>query len=228
MVKKLILWDIDGTLIHSDGAGERALVRALLDGFGLTDNLKWLNFAGRTDVWIAREALRHHGLPDSPENIQRFLDGYLRNLATELPKGRPGFLPGIAELLETIRHTPLLTQGLLTGNLAQGAQIKLQHFAAWHFFEFGAFANDSDRRNELGPHALRRAREKHPAGFAPHDTFIVGDTPHDIECGKAIGARTIAVATGRYTPDELRSHAPDIVFADLGDPAAFLRFVEKT
>ena len=228
VVKKLILWDIDGTLLHSDGAGERALVHALRDGFGLADDFAWLDYSGRTDRWIAGEILRHHGLPVTPENLQRYLDSYLHRLLAEMPRGQPHFLPGILELLETIRGLPDLAQGLLTGNLVRGARIKLEHFSAWHFFECGAFADDSEQRNDLGPHALRRARERHLAEFAPANTFVVGDTPHDIACGKAIGARTIAVATGRHALAELRAHAPDVVFPDFSDPPAFLRFVRSS
>jgi phosphoglycolate phosphatase-like HAD superfamily hydrolase len=130
------------------------------------------------------------------------------------------------ELLETLRTHPGFVQGLLTGNLRRGAEVKLTHFRVWHFFEFGAYADDSPRRNDLGPHALRRAKERHAVEFNPNDTFIIGDTPHDIECGKVIGARTIAVATGKYSVKELAGHQPTAVFQDFSDPTAFLRVIE--
>ena len=135
-------------------------------------------------------------------------------------------LPGVLVLLVTLHRRPDVAQGLLTGNLRRGAEFKLTHYQVWHFFEFGAFADDSPRRNELGPHALRRARERHRHEFAPHDTFIIGDTPHDIECGQVIGARTIAVATGRNSVADLAVHAPTAVFADFADTAAFLRVID--
>ena len=225
-MKKLILWDIDGTLITSGGAGERALVAALKAGFGLDGSLTWLDYSGRTDAWIAHEVLRHHGLPETPENIQLYLDGYLHALATEMPNPRARLHAGIITLLETLHRRTDLAQGLLTGNLERGARIKLDHFAVWHYFEFGAFADDSPRRNDLGPHALRRARERHGIEFPPRGVFIIGDTPWDIECGKVIGANTIAVATGNFSVEQLRAHEPTAVFADFNDTTAFLRAID--
>jgi phosphoglycolate phosphatase len=225
-VKKLILWDIDGTLLTSGGAGERALITALKTEFGLDGSLAWLNYSGRTDAWIAHEALRHYGLPESPENIQRYLEGYLRALAAEMPNPRARLHAGILTLLETLHRRTDLAQGLLTGNLRRGAHLKLEQFAIWHYFEFGAFADDSPRRNDLGPHALRRARERHGVEFPPERVFIIGDTPHDIECGKVIGAKTIAVATGSFSVEQLQAHTPTAVFADFSDTAAFLRVID--
>lgn len=226
-MKKLILWDIDGTLIVSHGAGFRAMERALVQRFGRQCDLHQIDWAGRTDSWIAGEVLRVVGLPDTPENIHDYLEAYLETLPLELQAGRPGqLLPGIHELLEIFRHRPDTIQGLLTGNLERGARIKLTHFEVWHYFEFGAYADDSPLRNDLGPHALRRARDKHAVDFKPDQTFIIGDTPHDIECGKVIGARTIAVATGKYSVAELAVHQPTAVFANFADTAAFLRVID--
>ncbi len=226
-MKKLILWDIDGTIIVSHGAGFRAMARALTKRFGATVDMGKIDWAGRTDSWIAGEVLRVTGLPDTPENIHDFLEAYLEILPRELSSGRPGqVLPGILELLETLRTKPDVVQGLLTGNLQRGAEVKLTHFNVWHYFEFGAYADDSPRRNDLGPHALRRAKERHAIDFNPQHTFIIGDTPHDIECGKVIGAQTIAVATGKYSVAELASHQPTAVFRDFADTGAFLRVIE--
>jgi phosphoglycolate phosphatase len=226
-VKRLILWDIDGTLIVSHGAGFRAMARALTERFDATVDMHAIDWAGRTDSWIAGEVLRVTGLPDTPENIHNFLEGYLEILPKELRTGRPGqVLPGILELLEKLRTHPGFVQGLLTGNVQRGAEIKLTHHQVWHYFEFGAYADDSHLRNDLGPHALRRAKERHAIEFAAADTFIIGDTPHDIECGKVIGARTIAVATGKYSVPELAAHQPTAVFRDFADTAAFLRVIE--
>ena len=148
-------------------------------------------------------------------------------LPHELAHGPQGqVLPGVLELLETLHHRADLAQGLLTGNLKRGAQFKLTHYKVWHYFEFGAFADDSPRRNDLGPHALRRAKELHAVDFHPARTFIIGDTPHDIECGKVIGAQTIAVATGRFSVDELAAHQPTAVFKNFADTAAFLRVID--
>lgn len=227
--KKLILWDIDGTLIVSHGAGVRAMERAFEKRFGLKGDLSRIEWAGRTDTWITGEVLRANGLPATPENSQAYLESYLELLPEELRNGRQGqVLPGIFELLETLHHRTDLVQGLLTGNLRRGAEFKLTHYKVWHYFEFGAFADDSPRRNDLGPHALRRARERHQVEFHPERTYIIGDTPHDIECGRVIGARTIAVATGTHSLEALKAHNPDALFANFADPAAFLRFIDAT
>ncbi|HEX2860826.1 MAG TPA: HAD family hydrolase [Lacunisphaera sp.] len=226
-MKKLILWDIDGTLIVSHGAGVRAMEKALTKRFGVTVDLGSIDWAGRTDSWITGEVFRHVGLPDTPQNSHDYLEAYLEALPGELAGGPQGqVLPGVLELLEILHHRQDLAQGLLTGNLRRGAEFKLTHYKVWHYFEFGAFADDSPRRNDLGPHALRRARERHAIEFAPERTFIIGDTPHDIECGKVIGARTIAVATGKFSAEELAAHEPTAVFADFADTAAFLRAID--
>ena len=225
--KKLILWDIDGTLIVSHGAGVRAMELALTQRFGVTCDLRQIDWAGRTDSWITGAVFNLVGLPDTPQNAHDYLEAYLELLPKELRDGPQGrVLPGVFELLETLHHRKDVAQGLLTGNLRRGAEFKLTHYKVWHYFEFGAFADDSPQRNDLGPHALRRAKEKHAVDFSPAETFIIGDTPHDIECGKVIGAKTIAVATGRYTVAELQAHAPTAVFKDFADTAAFLRIVD--
>jgi phosphoglycolate phosphatase len=225
-VKKLILWDIDGTLIVSGRAGIFALSRAFQKLHGREPDFAKIEVSGRTDKWIAGQVLEQQGLPATTENIHAFLEAYLEALPEELASRQGRVLPGICELLETFHHRTDIAQGLLTGNLQQGARIKLEHYKVWHYFEFGAFGNDSPLRNELGPHALRRAREKHSVEFAPADTFVIGDTPHDIECGQAIGAKTIGVATGRFSVAELQAHRPTAVFADFADPAAFLRVID--
>ena len=226
-MKKLILWDIDGTLIVSHGAGVRAMERAFSKRFGLPGDLSKIKWAGRTDTWITGEVLRHNGIPPTPENCHDYLESYLELLPGELRDGPQGqVLPGIFELLETLHRRKDIAQGLLTGNLRRGAEFKLTHYKVWHYFEFGAFADDSPRRNDLGPHALRRAADLHQYEFAPRDTFIIGDTPHDIECGKVIGARTIAVATGKHTVEELAEHTPTAVFPNFADTAAFLRVID--
>ena len=173
-VKKLILWDIDGTLIVSHGAGARAMEKALTKRFNVTCSLGMIDWAGRTDRWITGEVFRHVGLPDTPQNAHDYLETYLELLPAELRDGPQGqVLPGIFDLLEILHHRPDVAQGLLTGNLRRGAEFKLTHYKVWHYFEFGAFADDSPRRNDLGPHALRRAHERHAVEFAPADTFII-------------------------------------------------------
>lgn len=228
-MKKLILWDIDGTLIASEGAGVRSMELAFDQCFGFKADLARIDWAGRTDSWITGEVLRLHGIPATPKNCHDYLEKYLELLPGELREGRQGqLLPGVLKLLEILHARTDIAQGLLTGNMKRGAEFKLTHYRVWHYFEFGAFADDSPRRNDLGPHAVRRAGERHAAEFPPERTFIIGDTPHDIECGKVIGAHTIAVATGRFASDDLAAHHPTAVFQDFSDTAAFLRLIDST
>jgi phosphoglycolate phosphatase len=224
--KKLILWDIDGTLIVSGRAGIFALTKAFANLHGRTPDLGKIEVSGRTDQWIAGQVLEQQGLAASPENIHAYLEAYLQVLPEEIRAREGRVLPGIVTLLDILHGRADIAQGLLTGNLQRGARIKLGHYRVWHYFEFGAYGDDSPWRNELGPHALRRAQQKHAVEFAPANTFVIGDTPHDIECGKAIGAKTIGVATGRFTVTELLSHQPTAVFANFADPAAFLRVID--
>ena len=131
---------------------------------------------------------------------------------------RKGFLlPGIVELLNALKPRPHLAVALLTGNLARGAQIKLTHYGIWEFFEFGAYADDNADRNQLGKYARARALEKHGVEFQPENIFVIGDTPHDIDCGRAFGAKTVAIATGNFTSEQLASHDPDFLFDDLSN-----------
>ncbi|HEY4302353.1 MAG TPA: HAD family hydrolase [Candidatus Didemnitutus sp.] len=226
-MKKLILWDIDGTLIVSHGAGVRAMEGAFEKQFGLKADLKGIDWAGRTDSWITGEVLRVNGLEPSDTNRHDYLEAYLELLPTELRQGPQGrVLPGVLELLEIFHRRTDVAQGLLTGNLKRGAEFKLTHYRVWHYFPFGAFADDSPIRNDLGPFALRRAREWHDREFTAANTFIIGDTPHDIECGRVIGAKTIAVATGQHSLAELETHHPTAAFSNFADIAAFLRVID--
>lgn len=221
--KKLLLFDIDGTLLTSGGAGERALRRGFQARFGIEDDLTKIEIAGRTDSGIARQMLAFHGLPETPENLTAFFDGYLHFLAEELPASSGYLLPGILALLEALKPRPDVVLGLLTGNLARGAEIKLTHYGVWHYFEFGAYADDHYDRNQLGHFARQRAREKHGIEFPPERIFVLGDTPHDITCARAIGAKAVAIATGKFTAAELGALGPDFLLTDLSDVPAVLR-----
>jgi phosphoglycolate phosphatase-like HAD superfamily hydrolase len=224
--QKLLLWDIDGTLMLGDRAGERALVVALRNVFGLEGTLAQVEVAGRTDKLIAEDILRVYGIASTPKTIHDFLEGYLAALPGELGRGKPRLLPGILRTLEAVAARPDLAQGLLTGNLSHGARLKLSHFDVWRYFPFGAFADDAVQRNDLGPHAVRRAGDHHAAEFLPPHTFVIGDTPHDVACGKAIGAATIAVATGQFSVATLAACEPTLVLPDLEDTAGFLAFID--
>jgi phosphoglycolate phosphatase-like HAD superfamily hydrolase len=217
MQKRLLLFDIDGTLIHSGGAGVQALKLALAERHGIEDDLRDIEIAGMTDSGIVVSILKKHKIPPTNENVAAFLDSYVHFLSVELPRRQGNLLPGVLELLEKLKSRPHLVLGLLTGNVSRGAQLKLEHYGVWHFFEFGAFADDHQDRNQLGTFARARAREKHGREFAAAEIDVIGDTPRDISCGKALGARTIAVATGKWNRDELAEHHPDILIDDLSD-----------
>lgn len=225
-VKILLLWDIDGTLIASGGAGMRALTVALRKVFGIDGSLADIDFAGRTDRWIMREVFRKFALPVTEANFARYFDGYVAALPAELANPHARVLPGVREVLRVAAAHGHIAQGLLTGNMRRGAQVKLAHHGLWEHFPFGAFADDSEHRNDLGPNALRRAREHHRVEFAAANVWVVGDTPHDIACGKVIGARTLAIATGGYSLEQLRAHAPTLALEDLSDTKAVMRRFE--
>jgi phosphoglycolate phosphatase len=225
-VKILLLWDIDGTLISSGNAGMKALQVALRNVFGIDGSLADIDFAGRTDRWIIREVFRKFAIPDTEENFAKYFEGYVSILPSHLANPHARVLPGVRDVLRTAAEHGQIAQGLLTGNMRRGAQVKLAHHGLWDHFPFGAFADDSERRNDLGPHAIRRALEHHRVEFAAANVWVIGDTPHDIACGKIIGARTLAVATGGYTLDHLRTHSPTVVLEDLSDTAEVLRLFE--
>ncbi|MFO1448614.1 MAG: HAD family hydrolase [Opitutaceae bacterium] len=222
----LLLWDIDGTLLTSSGAGMRALGAALQSTFAINGSLDDIDFAGRTDPLIIRQIFTKFGLAEEEATLNRYFDNYLAALPGELHRGTARVLPGVRERLAEAEARPHVTQGLLTGNRRQGAQVKLEHHGLWNHFPFGAFADDHELRNELGPHALRRAQAHRGYSFSLSRTWIIGDTPHDIACGRAIGARTLAVGTGHCDPDILRSHRPDGYLADLSDADAFWHLVD--
>jgi len=215
--RRLILFDIDGTLITSGGAGERALIEAMQSRFGIDEDFRGIHLAGATDGAITKNLLEKNGLSSSPENVASLLDGYLDHLADRIGKHDGTLLPGIVPLLEALRERPDAVVALLTGNVRRGAEIKLAYYGVWDFFEFGAFADDHHDRNQLGHFARQRAKEYHGEDFPPERIFVLGDTPRDIECGRAIGAKTVAIATGQYSKDSLAEHHPDFLFSDLAD-----------
>lgn len=220
--RRLFLFDIDGTLITSGGAGETALIEAMAQRFGVQEDLKGITLAGATDALIAVALLEKHGLEASPENTVALLDSYLHFLGPSMPRHSGRLLPGILPLLDALKQRPDAVLALLTGNMVRGAEIKLGHYGVWDYFEFGAFADDHHDRNELGKFARARATEKHGVSFEPGQIFVIGDTPRDIECGRAIGARTVAIATGNYDRASLAGLSPDFLFEDFRDTKTVL------
>jgi phosphoglycolate phosphatase-like HAD superfamily hydrolase len=220
MTPALILFDVDGTLLLSGRAGLRAMTRAFQQAFGIGDAFKGESFGGRTDSYLVSNALRAAGLPDTAENHDRFRDIYLPLLAEEIQhpgQGHKGLMPGARELLEALQEYDHLHLALLTGNYREAAEIKLRHFEIWDFFEWGAFSDDHQDRNQLVPIARSRAETYDIPAEAIERVIVIGDTPHDIECARVAGAKSIAVATGGFTVEQLTDAGADEVVRDLSD-----------
>lgn len=220
--QRLLLWDIDSTLINSGGAGDKSLREVIRARFGVEDDLREIEIAGRTDRHIARSILEKFGVSPNESNVTEFLDEYIARLRDLLPQLSGRVLPGVREILDRLHGREDRVLALLTGNLRRGAQLKLERYGLWNYFEFGAFADDHHDRNELGAFARRRATEKHGREFDVAAIDVIGDTGHDIACGKVFGARTIAVATGSWTRDQLAPHHPDFLFDDFSDVDAVM------
>lgn len=220
----ILLWDIDGTLISGGGAGERALERTAREELGIEVSLADLDYHGRTDLRIGRMIFAYGKKDPSPEAITTFGQNYLQRLAEEMPRSSAArILPGIERILEHTRERAV--NALLTGNLPEGRIIKLGHFNLNHHFVFGAFADHSEERDDLAWHALDLARQHVGGEIDLSRLVVIGDTPHDIRCGKLIGARTVAVATGSYSIAALAPHQPDLLLTDFSDPTSLDRFI---
>jgi phosphoglycolate phosphatase len=220
----LVLFDIDGTLVLTGGAGIRAMNRAVETVLGHPAALEAIPVAGRTDWSILRDVLRHMG-QDLDEPLFRQLRAqYVVFLSEEIElpgRGVKAVMPGVRALLDRLRPREDVWLGLLTGNLFEGARIKLEHFDLWKYFRCGAFGDDAPDRNALVPFAVARARQEGLPEITADRVLVVGDTPHDVACARAAGAVPIAVATGGYTTEQLRGSGADIVFEDLSDLDAF-------
>jgi phosphoglycolate phosphatase len=217
--RRLVLFDIDGTLLWSDGAGRRAIHRALIEVFGETGPEDH-RFDGKTDPQIVRELMRGAGHEDTliDERMDPLFARYVTCLREELqdPAHQAVTLPGVLELLDKLAARDDVTLGLLTGNLVEGARAKLEAVGIDpQMFAVGAYGTDHELRPELPAIAQRRAREMLGLDVHGSQIVIIGDTPADVQCGRAIGARAIGVATGRYSTDELAAHGAVAVFTDL-------------
>lgn len=223
---RLLLFDVDGTLIRVDGAGREALRAAMERVYGRTGPIDDFDFHGRTDPAIVRGLLRATGLEDG--SIDRGLDRlwplYCDALERELATRRDALrvCPGVPEMLAALDARSDLLFGLLTGNVAEGARRKLAACGLDGRFPFGAFGSDSELREELPPVALERARRVSGRRWLAREALVIGDTPEDIRCARAVGARCLAVATGRHAAAELEAHGADAVLPDLTDVEAVL------
>jgi phosphoglycolate phosphatase-like HAD superfamily hydrolase len=223
----LLLWDIDGTILSSSGSGLKAIRLGLLNHFKVNDLIDDIDFSGRTDRWIMRQIFSKHNIPPTEKNFSDFLEAYLSELPGQLAINTINVLPGVKKILEEGNQKKGIHQGLLTGNVQRGAQIKLGHQDLWKYFKMGAFCDDSEYRNDLVPYGMMRAMEHFHIAFKPSEVWIIGDTPHDIACAKVVGANVIAVATGRHKEAELSSHNPTATLADLSSSDTFWNLISK-
>ncbi|MEE8243539.1 MAG: haloacid dehalogenase-like hydrolase [Pseudomonadales bacterium] len=227
---KLVLFDIDGTLLWTDGAGRSAIRTALLAEMGSTGPIEGFRFDGKTDPQIVHELLRAFGNPhaESGAHVQAVCDRYVEMLEGELASGKrtPHVFPGVWELLDLIERRDDAVLGLLTGNLAAGARLKLASVGMeFDRFRVGAFGSDAAERAELPAIAAARAAELVGEPPTGEDIVIIGDTPADVTCGVGVGARAIAVATGSYGVAELAAAGAYAVFEDLLDTEGVLEAI---
>lgn len=216
------LFDIDGTLINTGGAGGAALKAALRSAFAIDEPTDSVTLAGRTDRGITGDLFRFHAIEDSPENWQRFRDAYLGHLPGLLAQRKGAVLPGIQGLLQSLQGRDDLLIGLLTGNTRDGARIKLAHFGLDRFFELGGFGDRHVHRDDVAREALEAVERRLTKTVDRSRVWVIGDTPSDIACARAIGARAVAVATGIHTAAELDAAEPDHLVTDFADPDVVL------
>jgi phosphoglycolate phosphatase len=216
-VVRLVLFDIDGTLIHTGGAGVKAFARALASQFQVHNGSEKIRFGGRTDTSLVRELFQYAGVPHTPENVNRFFDAYifwLDHLMSEAHAG--GHCPGVLNFIEAIQALPTPPViGLLTGNIRLGAEIKLRRYALWDLFQTGGFGDDDEDRNRIAAVARERGSRLLGAPLRGSEILVVGDTHRDVACARAIDARMLAVATGPATVPELEAERPDWVVPTL-------------
>lgn len=221
MKRRLVLFDIDGTLLSSGPLARQVFAEALRATYGTSGDVDGFRFEGKLDPIIVTELMREAGVEVArieallPDALARYLDG----LEGALARQRPSLKPRADELVARVATERSAVAALLTGNVERGARIKLVAAGLWHHFAFGAFGNEAPSRNDLGPVALRKALA---AGhvFTGEQCVIVGDAPQDVACGKALGARVVAVATGRTSAEVLAALGADVVLPDFSDLAA--------
>jgi phosphoglycolate phosphatase len=212
----ICLLDIDGTLVLTGGAGQTAFAETLAADFGIPEILKKVAFAGRSDRAIVADLFRDHDVEPSDENWQKFCIGYLGRLDDALSRHRGHVLPGVGELLEALEERGDVAIGLLTGNVREGARRKLSHYQLWHWFQFGGFGDDHLERCDIAAAALSAAKLHLNGSNSSHgEVVVIGDTHHDVSCGRSIGAHCVAVATGQTSMDELQDAKPDVLLETL-------------
>jgi phosphoglycolate phosphatase-like HAD superfamily hydrolase len=218
---RLVLFDIDGTLVRTGGTGIQAFARTFATIFGVHAGVEKIRFAGRTDKSLVREMFTLSNIPHTEENFRKFFDNYVQWLEHLIQDCDGDVCPGVLEFirqLEALPQPPLI--GLLTGNVKRGAEIKLRRFKLWEVFQTGAFADDHEDRDQIAVVARDRGIRTLNHHLSGDQILVIGDTAHDIRCARAIGAKVIAVATGGDTLEELRKHQPDWAVRDLTEVTA--------
>lgn len=226
---KLVLFDIDGTLLRSEGLGQASMRSALTEVFGSPGSESY-RYDGKTDKQIVREVMRLEGHSDETidERMERLIARYVGGLDERIAAGnhKVRTLPGVREILDEIEKQHDIALGLLTGNVAEGARRKLAAAGlSFDRFRVNAFGSDQEHRPNLPAVAQQRASETLGVELERGAMIVVGDTPADIACGRSVGAKAIGVATGHYSVDDLREHEPYAVFADLSDTAAVMKVI---
>ncbi len=212
-MSRLFLFDVDGTLLTSGQAGQSAMEEALQVEFGKSIDECDISYAGRTDRAIMTDLMAWHGIENTPEMFLRFQTRYFELLPKHLADGRGVVLPGVTSVLDAINKESNDWTGLLTGNFEHSGWLKVRHFDLDHHFSFGAFGDHHVDRDDVARLASEAGLERH--GDRLKDVWVIGDTPADVKCGRAIGARVMAVATGHFTVEELAACEPDVAVADM-------------
>jgi phosphoglycolate phosphatase len=225
MTPRFVFWDIDGTLLTTGRAGIFAWERALREEFDIYADLSEMRTSGLTDTEIALSLARRFRDDATPTKVSSLLARYGDHLPTCLPLRQGRVLDGVLGVLERLKREASVRSYLLTGNTRAGAAAKLGHYGLARYFAKGFFADGCVQRAAIAHQAAVEARRE--SGTADPMLFVVGDTPHDIACGKAIGARTISVATGEYSLDQLRRHGPYVVLPNLPDPESFVKLISS-
>jgi phosphoglycolate phosphatase len=217
-MRRIILFDIDGTLIRG-GPAKHSFVDAMVETYGMPGDFERVSFAGKTDPQIARELLAGAGIGHTQilDGLDLLFERYLVNLEARLPADPVTVLPGVPELLDALDDVDDVGVGLLTGNVVGGARLKLSSGDLWERFTFGSYGSDHAERDELPAIAIQRARDLWGERVAAEHAVVVGDTPKDVQCGRAGGTRTLAVATGGFTIAELATHEPDHLLENMRD-----------
>jgi phosphoglycolate phosphatase-like HAD superfamily hydrolase len=220
---KILLFDIDGTILNTSGAGKAAMEHALRSTFQIEKIIDTVPYSGRTDQAIGRDLLRVHGLPETDEFRLKLTNAYLDALPHELSKKSGVVCPGLLTILEAAGKQPDIHLGLLTGNVERGARIKLGHFDLWNTFSFGGYGDEHFHRDDVARTALANAERHVGQKVSPDQVWVIGDTPLDVQCARAIGAKAVAVATGWHSIGELQQSNPDYLYTDLTLPTELLK-----